>query len=353
MTIKQLVRPLLAAAASFFAAAASADDAGVRAALVACVEAWNRRAPAAFGDVCLTEDVWFSESDDSFYKRFQGRAKVLGLLDYNIRNTGLRWDVRWIRPQPDGTVAVQLTQQVEASANQRFTSDPSFARLRREGKGWKLYFFTSHEGWAKALIAALDAPPAAAAPKAPAATLRIAAKVPGTEPPAYTTQFGSSGLSCFHCHGSVPSVRDDPKRARMIAVAADAADGAALRRAMDEPRLGGIMRMILAEPTLTDEHLDAIRPWMRAIRDGRAERAGNRVSIHNERSSRDAPARLARLRAEGGWKLPTNAGCRPGAALAGGTHCELTVPPGSRGALVFQFAASKDLEPQEVRVPLD
>jgi hypothetical protein len=344
-----------AAAVAFAAvptsAQASADDAAVRAALVACVQAWNRHDPTAFGD-CLTEDIWFSESDDSFYKRFQGRAKVLGTLDYNIRNTALRWDVVWVRPQPDGTVAVRLKQQVEVSPSQRFASDPSFARLRREGGAWKPYFFTSHEGWAKALIAALDAPANPAASKTPV-TPRIAAMVTGTEPPAYTTQFGSSGLSCFHCHGSVPSVRDDPKRARIIAVSAEAADGAALRRAMAEPRLGGIMRIILGEPTLTDEHLEAIRPWMRAMRDGRADRSGDRVVIHNERSPRDPPVRLARLRAEGGWRLPPNAGCRQGAALAGGKGCQIALPPGSRGALVFQFAASKELQPQEVRVALD
>jgi hypothetical protein len=65
------------------------DEAGVRTALAGCVQAWNRHDPAAFGAACLTDDIWFSESDDSFYRRDRGRAQVLARFDYNIRNGDL------------------------------------------------------------------------------------------------------------------------------------------------------------------------------------------------------------------------------------------------------------------------
>jgi len=80
-------RGFVAAVAVALAAAAAPaavdDEAGVRR---ACSAASPAGIPTtkAFGD-CLTDDVWFSEADDSFYKRFIGRDKVLGMFDYNIR----------------------------------------------------------------------------------------------------------------------------------------------------------------------------------------------------------------------------------------------------------------------------
>jgi hypothetical protein len=71
--------------------------------------------------------------------------------------------------------------------------------------------------------------------------------------------------------------------------------------------------------------------------------------IHNPRSAREPPARLALLRAEG-WTLPADGGCREGMTLAGGAQCELRVAAGSQGTLVFRFAQGEGLQPQEVRV---
>ena len=338
-------------------AQALSNEAGVRAALAACVDAWNRHEPKAFGDTCLTDDVWFSEADDSYYQRDRGRARVLGMLDYSIRSTDLQWEVVRTQTLPDGAVAVQLKQRtgvLPRTGNRyakTFDSDPSFARLRREGGAWKVFFFTSHAGWARSLLQALDKPATAAAgTAAPVVDARVPA---GTEPSAYTMQFSDQSVSCFHCHGRRPTLSEDGDRGRIVASGAAAVDAAALRRAMTTPRAGGIMDRVLADPALTDERLDAIRLWLRALRDGRAERQDDRVVIHNQRSERDPPARFALLRAEGGWRLPPNAGCRPGAALAGGKPCEIRVPPGSKGALVFRFAASKGLEPQQVRLALD
>ena len=142
------------------------DEAGVRAALDRCVAAWNRHVPKAFADACVTDDVWFTEADDSVYRRFKGREKMLGLFDYNIRNTDLEWQIVGLQALPDGAVAAQLKQRIgvlprkQGKYAQSFDSDPSYARLRRDGKRWKVFFFTSDTGWARALLASPDAFPA-------------------------------------------------------------------------------------------------------------------------------------------------------------------------------------------------
>lgn len=340
----------------------SGDEAAVRATLTQCVDAWNRHDPAGFGSACLTDDVWFSEDNDSFYKRWRGRAQVLGLFDYNIRNSELQWEVMRIRLLPDGTVAVQLKQRIGILPRtgdryaQVFNSDPAFARLRSDEGAWKVFFFTSHGGWARSLLEALDQPLPAAATSPASAAAPSAANAhvpPGTEPPAYLVQFGSLSNSCFHCHGRRPTLSEDGDRGRIVASGAAAADAAALRRAMTTPRAGGTMDAVLADPALSDERLDTIRLWLRAMRDGRAERRADRVLIHNPRSERDPPARLAMVSAEGAWKLPRHTSCRRGATLSGGASCEIRLQPGSRGTLVFRFATSEGLQPQEVRLALD
>jgi mono/diheme cytochrome c family protein len=360
-TLRRTLAGLLAALLLVLGAPpAHADEAQVRAALAACVEAWNRHEPKAFGDTCLTADVWFSESDDSFYKRFQGREKVLSTFGYNIANSDLQWDVVRVQAQPDGSFAVQLKQRVGMLPRNQgryasvFESDPSFARLRRDGGAWKVYFYTSDAGWARALMQQAwgGAAPAVVVSTPPAA--RVDARVtPGIQPPAYAVQFGELSESCFACHGRQPTVSEDGDRGRIVASGAGAESAAALRRAMTTQRAGRIMDRVLADPALTDEHLDAIRLWLRAMRDGRAERLADRIVIHNPRSERDPPARLALLRAEGGWRLPANAGCRQGATISGGKHCEIRLSSNSRGTLVFRFAASPGLQPEEVRLTLD
>jgi hypothetical protein len=216
-----------------------------------------------------------------------------------------------------------------------------------------VFFFTSHEGWARALLMEMDKPAAAAsAPKA-AARVVDAPLAPGAQPRAYSMQFGTQGTSCFHCHGNTPVVSEDGDRGRIIAAGAGAETAAALRRAMTTPRAGGSMDTVLADPALTDAHLDAIRLWLRGLRDGYAEQQADRIVIRSPRSDRDPPARIARISAEGGWRLPADAGCRVGRTLAGGAQCEIRLPPGSRGALVFRLATGGVLEPQPVRLTLD
>jgi hypothetical protein len=329
-----------------------ADEAGVRAALERCVAAWNRHVPKAFADACVTDDVWFTEADDSAYRRFKGRDKMLGLFDYNIRNTDLQWQVVSLQPMPDGTVAAQLKQRIgvlprkQGEYAKSFDSDPSYARLRRDGKRWKILFFTSHTGWARALLASPAAFPAERTVAALPAT--DPPVPPGTEPPAYLLPFGIHVRSCGSCHGRPPTPSQDPSLGRIVASGAAAADAKALRREMSKPS-AVTMESLLADPALPDARLDAIRLWLRALRDGRAERQGERIVIHNPRSAREPPARLALLRAEG-WTLPADGGCREGMTLAGGAQCELRVAPGSQGTLVFRFAQGEGLQPQEVRV---
>ena len=343
---------LLALAASVQAQPAP-DEAGVRAALERCVAAWNRHVPKAFADACVTDDVWFTEADDSAYQRFKGRAKMLGLLDYNIRNTDLQWEVVKLQALSDGAVAVQLKQRVgvlprkQGKYSQSFDSDPSYARLRREGKQWKLYFFTSNAGWARSLLAAPGPLPGQQAFLVHPAT--DSPVPPGAEPPAYMLPLGRWARACGGCHGRPPTPSQDPSFGKIVATGAAAADAAALRRAMSKPSAEVAMGSVVADPGLTDARLDAIRLWLRALRDGRAERQGERIVIHNPRAKSEPPAKLALLRAEG-WTLPTDAACREGTTLAGGTQCELRVAPGSRGTLVFRFAPGEGLQPQEVRM---
>ena len=332
------------------------DEAGVRAALGRCVAAWNRHVPKAFADACVTDDVWFSEVDDSFYQRFKGRAKMLSVLDHNIRRTVLQWEVVSLQALPDGTVAALLKERVswlprkQGKYARSFDSDPSYARLRREGKQWKLYFFTSHAGWARALLAAPGPLPGAKTALVQPATDPPVA--PGVEPPAYMLSLGTSVRSCGSCHGRPPTPSQDPGVGRIVATGAAAADAQALRRAMAQPRGAVVMESVLADPALTDARLDAIRLWLRALRDGRVERQRDRIVIHNPRSTREPPARLALLRATG-WTLPADAGCREGMVLAGGTPCELRIAPGSKGTLVLRFAPGEGLQPQEVRLSVN
>jgi hypothetical protein len=246
-----------------------------------------------------------------------------------------------------------------------FISEPALARWRRDGDGrWRLFFFTSHKGWATAEIrkdeeAPSQAKDAASRPpgnaplrSAPAVATAGARVASGTEPPAYSTQFGERSESCFHCHGRRPTVSEDGDRGRIIASGAAANNASALRRAMVTPRAGGIMDRVLADPSLTDDQLDTIRLWLRAMRDGHAERQSDRVLIHNLRSPRDAPARLALVRADGKWQLPSGAGCRQGTTVKGGEHCEIRLPAGNRGTLTFRFAPSDGLQPQDVTLQL-
>jgi len=159
-------RPVLrATAAGLLALAAAAlclptavraqPEAEVKRAIQNYVETWNRHDVDAWL-AHLGEDVWYAETDDTFYKRFRGREKVKGWFEHSVKNSRLQWDVVKLASRPDGSVSVVLNQRQTMLAGPErkpgavYDSQPSFARWRREGTAWKLYFFTSHKGWALA-----------------------------------------------------------------------------------------------------------------------------------------------------------------------------------------------------------
>lgn len=175
MTIHRFIRVLLAAAAALLAATARADEAAVRQATAALVEAWNRHDAKAWG-AHLAEDAWYAEAED-FYERFKGREKVVGWFSYNVENSDLQWDIVRMKTRPDGVVSVVLVQRMsflpktDGRYASVFTSDPALARWRRDADGrWRLMFFTSHKGWALAEIKKDEALAPAVPTPAPAAT---------------------------------------------------------------------------------------------------------------------------------------------------------------------------------------
>ncbi len=175
------------------APAAIGPEIAVRQATERLLGAWNRHDLAAWSAL-LTEDVWYTETDDSFYKRSQGRQQVIGRFEFELRNSTLHWQLKQVRPMPDGTVSVVLSQRksmlpgADGRAGASFDSDPSYARWQRDGDGWRLAFFTSHRGWALAEIKKDDATQASVASASAARAGGLPAAVPAnvgpTSPPA-------------------------------------------------------------------------------------------------------------------------------------------------------------------------
>jgi ketosteroid isomerase-like protein len=374
-TIHHLLLAALAWALLSAPAPAHADEAAVRQASEALVAAWNRHDPQAWS-AFVAEDVWYAETDDSIYKRFRGRAKILGDLKFSIEGSDLRWDVVRTLTRPDGVVAVVLVQHMsmlpktDGQYAAVFSSDPSLARWRRDGDGrWRLVFFTSHEGWARAEIRKdEDAAAGIAAPApvvvAPAVRARTG---PGSEPAEYTAFWGSLAQGCNYCHGRPPGLPSSEVASRIVAVGAATADGAGLRAAMQRPALGGTMDRITADPAVTDAVLETLRRYLVDVRDGSvpaqlafdAPGATRTLEIRNERSSRDAPATIALLRVSGPFVADAaRSTCRSGGHIAGQSACTLVlraapgVAPGASGALLFRLAPTQGLEPAPRRTTL-
>ena len=130
----------------------SGTEATLRDTIVQFEKAWNRHDVNA----CLasmTEDVWFTQSLDH-YGRMKGKAAVKTAFEYDVKNTDLRWEVKAVRMMPDGTASVVLRQvglippKTDGKYKREDVSDPSLSRWRLEGGKWRLFFFTSHKGWA-------------------------------------------------------------------------------------------------------------------------------------------------------------------------------------------------------------
>jgi len=56
---------------------------------------------------------------------------------------------------PDGTatvaktIAVSYLPKTDGKYRMVFESNPAISRWKKEGSTWKMFFFTSHEGWAR------------------------------------------------------------------------------------------------------------------------------------------------------------------------------------------------------------
>jgi ketosteroid isomerase-like protein len=370
-------RTLLAAlglAALLLSAPARADEAAVRSAIQSLVDAWNRHDPKAWSDH-LAEDAWYAEVDDSFYQRFKGRDKAITTFSYNVESSDLQWDIVRMKTRPDGVVSVVLAQRVsilpktDGKYKAVYTSDPSLVRWRRDADGrWRVVFFTSHKGWALAEIKKdEEGQPAAATP--PAAVAASAAPPRGTtgsEPAEYTTMWSRFAQSCNYCHGRPPALPSSEIASRIVAVGASAADGAGLRAAMKRKELGGAMDHVLSDPALSDSALDAVRRYLVDVRDGAlpdrldfdAPGATRELQLRNERSSRDAPVKIALLKVSGPFILDAQrSSCRSGATLAGQATCRIVLRAAAKttavaGALEVQLSPSRGLEPKLRRTAL-
>lgn len=369
-SIRHALLTALVLAALVLAAPAGADDAAVRAATQALVDAWNRHDARAWGER-LPEDVWYTETDEGLYQRYKGRGAAVARFSYGVENSNLQWDIVRIKTRPDGVVSVVLIQRMsmlpktDGKYRSVFTNEPSIARWRRDADGqWRLFFFASHKGWAVAEIKKDDEGVAAAA--APAASAPVARATParavaGGEPDEYTAFWGRLAHNCNYCHGRPPALPSSEIASRIVVVGAATTDGAGLRAAMQRKELAGVMDWLLADPALDDRALEAVRRYLVDVRDGGApdelvfdaSGATRELRLRNERSSRDAPATIALLRVSGPFAVDSKlSSCRNGGEIAGQSACQLVLraapgsPPTARGAVEIQFAPTTGLEPR-------
>lgn len=375
-------------------------ETAVRQATERLLDAWNRHDVAAWSAL-LTEDVWYAETDDTFYQRSKGREQVIARFEYEVRNSTLQWELKRLRPLPDGSVSVLLRQTkamlpaADGKPGPSFDSDPALARWRREGDAWRLAFFTSHKGWALAeaqkeeAAAAANAASTAAGPAAPATARpvaegtapaasataassttpaagsappasRIAVRAvasPLGDPPAYTRGWGEWSQGCVYCHGRPPTLPHSEAASRIVAVGAAQPNAAALRQAMSRPALGGPMNRTLADPELTDDQLETIRRYLVAVRDGELPAtlelrpdATQAVTFRSLRHDRDPPVRIAELAASAGWRIERSSRCRVGLALRGQQECRLAVRrlagTAADGELRVRLAPTPGLQPE-------
>ena len=342
-----------------------ADEAAVRQASAALVQAWNRHDTKAWS-AHLAEDTWYTDVDDT-YERYKGRDLAVGRFSYSVENSDLQWDVVRMKTRPDGVVSVVIVERLsmlpktDGKYKSVYTNDPSIARWRRDADGhWRVVYFTSHKGRALAEIKKDDEGKVAAAPT-PAPVSVAARAATGGEPSEYTAFWGRWSQGCNYCHGRPPGLPSSELASRIVAVGAATLNGAGLRAAMQRKELGGTMDHIVADPALSDAALEAVRRYLMDVRDGMLPElltfdiagATRELTLRNERSVRDAPATIALLRVAGPFVIDAERStCRSGATLAGQSACQVVLraapdaAPSVAGTLELQLAPSKDLEPR-------
>jgi ketosteroid isomerase-like protein len=130
----------------------TADETQLRERLRAYQQAWNRHDIKLWSGF-LTDDIWFTEAWD-FYGRQKGRENALNLFKSNFIESDLTQQIVKIRMMPDGTATVAMKEVVShlpktgGKYKAVFESDPVISRWRKEGEVWKMFFYTSHKGWA-------------------------------------------------------------------------------------------------------------------------------------------------------------------------------------------------------------
>ena len=133
-------------------AQASSDEQKLRETLRQYEAAWNRHDVKAWS-AFLTDDIWFTEAWD-FYSRQKGRDHAVNLFKSNFAESDLSQQVVKVRMMPDGTATVAMREVVshlpktDGKYKAVFESDPVISRWRKEGEAWKMFFYTSHKGWA-------------------------------------------------------------------------------------------------------------------------------------------------------------------------------------------------------------
>jgi len=134
------------------AQSSNADEKQLRNRLQAYQQAWNSHDVNTWSSF-LTDDIWFTEAWD-FYERQRGRANALNLFKSNFAESELKQEVLKIRMMPDGTATVAMKEVVShlpktnGKYKAEFESEPVISRWRKEGNVWKMFFYTSHKGWA-------------------------------------------------------------------------------------------------------------------------------------------------------------------------------------------------------------
>lgn len=132
--------------------ASAAEEQKLRERLRDYEKAWNRHDINAWS-AFLTDDIWFTEAWD-YYGRQKGRASAMALFKSNFAESELKQEVVKVKMMPDGTATVAMREVVshlpktDGKYKVVFQSDPVISRWRKEGNVWKMFFYTSHAGWA-------------------------------------------------------------------------------------------------------------------------------------------------------------------------------------------------------------
>jgi ketosteroid isomerase-like protein len=129
------------------------EEKEVREALRKFEQTWNSHDVSAWS-AHLTEDAWFTQAWD-YYGKQKGRDNAVDLFKSNFLDSELTHQVVRIKMMPDGTatvaktIAVAYLPKTDGKYRMVFESNPAISRWKKEGSTWKMFFFTSHEGWAR------------------------------------------------------------------------------------------------------------------------------------------------------------------------------------------------------------